>query len=67
MVNTTLADAQPCFDDEKTDMTKYWMDYVNCDGDEEALFACSHMGLGVSHGTCNGETKAGVICNYVKH
>ena len=35
------------------------MDYVNCDGDEEALFACSHMGLGVSHGTCK---KAGVIC-----
>ena len=64
-MTTTFPDAQPCFDDEDTDenTTEYWMDYVNCDGDEEALFACSHMGLGVSHGTCNGETKAGVICN----
>ena len=45
---------------------KYWLDYVNCRGDEESLFACRHLGLGVHR--CNNGERAGAICGiYVLH
>jgi hypothetical protein len=40
---------------------KYWLDFVNCHGDEESLFACHHLGLG-EHKCDNGE-RAGVKCH----
>ena len=40
--------------------TKYWLDSVNCVGDEDHLFSCRHRGLGNVHDDCGGA--AGVRC-----
>ena len=38
--------------------TKYWLDSVNCVGDEDHLFACRHRGLGnVHHEGCRGAAR----------
>ena len=28
---------------KEDDEVKYWMDHVNCEGDEEYLFACNYI------------------------
>ena len=40
---------------------KYWLDEVSCAGDEEALFACVHGGIGRVQ--CSGRKAAGVTCH----
>ncbi|CAI8034871.1 Scavenger receptor cysteine-rich type 1 protein M130 [Geodia barretti] len=41
---------------------KYWMDHVNCDGDEEYLFACTHLGFTDEDNECKKGVRAGVTC-----
>ena len=41
---------------------KYWMDHVNCDGDEENLFACTHLGFTDEDNECKKGVRAGVTC-----
>ena len=41
---------------------KYWMDHVNCDGDEENLFACTHLGFTDGDNECKKGVRAGVTC-----
>ena len=38
----------------------FWLDDVECVGDESSLFDCLHRGIG-SH-NCRASKKAGVIC-----
>ena len=39
----------------------YWLNNVNCVGDENFLFTCKHSGIG--EGFCSNNQRAGVICS----
>ena len=39
---------------------KHWLDNINCEGDEENLFACNHTPIDGDE--CNKGLRAGVIC-----
>ncbi|CAI8023636.1 Scavenger receptor cysteine-rich domain superfamily protein [Geodia barretti] len=45
---------------EVGEVVKYWMQDVNCNGDEESLFACVHRGIG--RHSCGRRNRAKVIC-----
>ena len=39
---------------------KHWLDNVNCEGDEENIFACDHTSIDGDE--CNKGLRAGVTC-----
>ena len=42
---------------------KFWMDKVNCKGDEESLFECKHSGLDRARPiTCDNGERAKIMC-----
>ncbi|CAI7995280.1 Lysyl oxidase homolog 3A [Geodia barretti] len=41
---------------------KYWLDHVNCGGDEESLFACTHLQFTDEDSECKKDVRAGVTC-----
>ena len=45
---------------EHGNKVKYWLDDVQCTGNEKSLFECPHRGLGVHN--CGKKERAGVHC-----
>ena len=42
---------------------EYWLDDVNCEGNEDSLLDCPHAGIGLHN--CRARERAGVVCQGV--
>ena len=56
IISIVLLGAEAGFDGESEGGkgNKYWLDGVNCEGNEDYLFACRHKGLGIEYKDCSG-------------